>query len=132
MKCTVTAKSRTSFERAMSIKIKITLGGVRLVKTSGRHREGELPGKTIQHPDETQRPANGSVPAQTAPAKEKIYTDLLARYQGGEDNEDRSAAIVCELKENDLGKYAGRGEIRKSARSRRAASAWHQYAGDAL
>lgn len=112
--------------------MKMELGEVRHVQTTSCHQKGVIPSKTIQHPDKPQRPANGGIPAQAAPAEEKIYTDLLARYQGGEDNKDRGASIVCELKENDLGKYPGGREIRKGARSRRAASAWHQYAGNAL
>ena len=91
-----------------------------------------LPSKAVQHPDETQRPAHGSVSTQATPTEDEIYTDLLACYQGGKDDEDRGANIVGELEKYDLRKYADRGQIRKGAGSRRTASAWHQCAGAAL
>jgi hypothetical protein len=90
------------------------------------------PGEAVQHPDQSPGPANRSVAAQAAPAEQKIDTDFLASYYGSKDDKDSGACIVGELQEDDLGEDAGRREVRKGAGSRRAASAWHQYASEGL
>jgi hypothetical protein len=85
-----------------------------------------LPNETVKHPYQTQRPSNCGVTAQTSPVQQKVRTDFLSSHDGGEDNEDRGACIVCKLEEYDLGEDAGRGEVRECARSGRSASACHQ------
>jgi hypothetical protein len=91
-----------------------------------------LPGEAVEHPNQPQGPANCGVAAQAAPAEQEVQTDFLARDYGSEDDKDRGACIVGELQEDDLGEDAGGGEVRKGAGSRRAASAWHQYANEVL
>lgn len=89
-------------------------------------------GEAIQHPDQAQCPSNRSISAQALPVEEEIQADLLARYQGSEENKDPGACIVCKLQEDNLGEDADWREIRECTGSRGAASAWHESAGDAL
>lgn len=56
-----------------------------------------LPNKTIEHPDQTQSPANCGIAAQAAPVKQQVGADFFAGYYGREDDKDRGACIVCEL-----------------------------------
>lgn len=64
---------------------------------------GSLPCKTIQNPDKSQSPADSSIAAETLPAEQQIRANLLAKDQGGEDDQDSGAGIVGELEKEDLG-----------------------------
>ena len=68
---------------------------------------GGLPCKTVQDPNKPKGPADGGVAAETSPAEQEICADLLAKHQGGEDDQDGGAGIVGELEEEDLGGDTG-------------------------
>lgn len=85
-----------------------------------------LPGEAIQDPDQAESPSYSRIATETAPAEQKVGTDLLTGDESGEDDEHGSASIIGKLQDHDLREDANGREVSEGAGARRTASAGHR------
>lgn len=89
--------------------------------------EGEeeyLPSTRVQHPAESERPADGGVAAQAPPAQHQVRGEGLAGREDGEEDQDSSDEVMEGLEGEDLGEDAEGGEVLEGAGAGRTAVAW--------
>lgn len=87
-------------------------------------REGKyLPSARVQHPAESECPADGGVAAQAPPAQHQVRGEGLAGREDGKEDENRGDEVVEGLEGEDLGEDAEGGEVLEGAGAGRTAVA---------
>lgn len=125
MKWIVSAKSGTSFDRAINKSKGITLYISNQQRTRRGRKGNNIRDKRIQHPTKPQSPSCRNISSYISPVKNLARSGMFARDKRGEDDEDQGDGVVEGLQEEHLGENVPGTEVGKSPRTGRATTTGH-------